>query len=287
MTGATRVLRVISMCVVPGNTASWPCGRSRTASAAFSTWMKSVSPTSISTGRRTPRSWLSVQPVNDCTSPLVLCRDGVERARIGCRREVGVADRLEVVRRRQPGRVGLAATIVAVVGRGQDGPADPVRVRDHQLVAGEPADTETKDVGSLDPQVVEQGHHVGRKVGEGRGTVDVGGAAVALELDRDHPMVFSERRQGDAEVQLDGHQTAVEEHQRRPLAVLLVVEVQPVDICVRHAPNDAAAVANSSRHSPYWWRRMRASSASRSKGGSGPTWIVTSTSDGGAGAGGA
>jgi hypothetical protein len=25
----------------------------------------------------------------------------------------------------------------------------------------------------------------------------------------------------------------VEEHQRRPLAVLLVVEVQPVDVCVR------------------------------------------------------
>ena len=37
----------------------------------------------------------------------------------------------------------------------------------------------------------------------------------------------------------------------------------------------------------YWWRRMRASSASRSNGGSGPTWIVTSTRDGGAVAGGA
>ena len=33
MTGATRVLRVMSMCVVPGSTASWPCGRSRIASA--------------------------------------------------------------------------------------------------------------------------------------------------------------------------------------------------------------------------------------------------------------
>jgi hypothetical protein len=39
---------------------------------------------------------------------------------------------------------------------------------------------------------------------------------VTLELDGDHPTVLGERRQGDAEVQLDGHQTAVEEHQRRP-----------------------------------------------------------------------
>jgi hypothetical protein len=144
-------------------------------------------------------------------------------------------------------RIGLAGTIVAVVGRGKDGPAKAVRVRDRQLVASEPAETEADHVGLLDPQVVEQGYHVGSKVREGRGTVDVGGATVTLELDRDDPMVLGERRHGDAEVQLDGHQTAVEEHQRRSLAVFFVVEVQPVDIRVRHVVTDSAAVANSSR----------------------------------------
>jgi len=95
--------------------------------------------------------------------------------------------------------------------------------------------------------VIEQGYHVGREVGKGRGTVDIGGTTVTLEFDRDHPMVLGERRQRDVEIQLDGHQTAVEEYQRRPLAVFLVVEVQPVDIRVWHVVTDDAAVANSSR----------------------------------------
>ena len=165
---------------------------------------------------------------------------------------VGVTHRLEVVLRRQPIRIDLSGSIVAVVGRDQDRPADTVRVRDHQLVAREPAEAEADDVGSLDPQVVEQGDDVGREVGERRGTIDVGGVTVALELDRDHPVALGEHRQRDGEVQADGHQTAVEEHQRRSVAVLLVVQVQPVDIGVRHAPTDVTDVANSSRR-----RRVR------------------------------
>jgi hypothetical protein len=90
--------------------------------------------------------------------------------------------------------------MVAVVGRGHDSPPDALRVRDHQLVASVPADTEADDVGPLDPQVVEQGDHVGSGIRERRGTGDVGGTAVTLELDGDHPTVLGERRQGDAEV---------------------------------------------------------------------------------------
>jgi hypothetical protein len=87
-----------------------------------------------------------------------------------------------------------------VVGRGHDSPADAVRVRDHQLVASEPADAEAEHVGPLCLQVVGQGDHIGSEIREGRGTVDVGGTTMTLKLDGDHPMMLGKRRQGDAEV---------------------------------------------------------------------------------------
>jgi hypothetical protein len=57
-------------------------------------------------------------------------------------------------------------------------------------------------------------HDVARQVGVREVAVDVGGAAVGLEVDADHPVVLRQRRQEGGVGELDGHHAAVQEHQR-------------------------------------------------------------------------
>ena len=62
---------------------------------------------------------------------------------------------------------------------------DAVGMAHRHLEGHEPAPAEPEHVGALEAEVVEHADDVGGLVGEGDVTVDVGGATVALELDRD------------------------------------------------------------------------------------------------------
>ena len=52
----------------------------------------------------------------------------------------------------------------------------------------------TDHVGALDAEVVEQADDIARQVGVGEIPVDVGGAAMRLEVDADHPVALREHR---------------------------------------------------------------------------------------------
>jgi hypothetical protein len=73
------------------------------------------------------------------------------------------------------------------------------------------------------------------------------GVPVALELHRDHLPARREGFQQRPETEIDGQQAAVEQHEWPPAAVDLVVELQPVHRCVRHAGYDGTRPADSSR----------------------------------------
>jgi hypothetical protein len=89
------------------------------------------------------------------------------------------------------------------------------------------------DVGLLDAQFVERLDHV---VGEQvvvQGPVDIGRAAVALEVEADDPPIFGQRRDQHAERVVDRREGTMQQHQRHPaLAVAFVVHVEAVDVDV-------------------------------------------------------
>lgn len=57
---------------------------------------------------------------------------------------------------------------------------------------------------------------------ECHGPVNVGGAAVALQLNGYHPVGRGQHRDRGSEAELDGQQTPVQQDERRPVTVLLV-----------------------------------------------------------------
>ncbi len=99
----------------------------------------------------------------------------------------------------------------------------------HRHVA---AEAEAEHVGLPDPEVTEQrGHVIGQEM-QVDVAVDVGRAAVALQFGGDHRPARGQLGQQSAERQLDGHQAAVQQHQRagRPgRPVPLVIHPQAVD----------------------------------------------------------
>jgi hypothetical protein len=69
--------------------------------------------------------------------------------------------------------------------------------------------------------------------------VGVGSGPVTLELDRDHLPARRKAFEHRPEIELDGHQATVEHDEWAARAVRLVVQLQAVHRCVRHAWCDA------------------------------------------------
>src|SRR6266571_5098944 len=69
---------------------------------------------------------------------------------------------------------------------------------------------------------------------------------MALELHSDHLPARREGFEQRPEIEVDGHQTTVEQHEWPAGTARLVVELQAVHRCVRHASYDAAQPAYSS-----------------------------------------
>jgi hypothetical protein len=120
--------------------------------------------------------------------------------------------------------------------RGQHEPADPAGVVGAKAKRDRRAHAPAEYVGPVDAQMVEQGDHVRGEPLDGQRAVHVGGVAVRLQLDRDHPAGLRQMRQHRRERRADGGERAVDQHDRaaRAGAVLFVVHLQAVDRCVAH-----------------------------------------------------
>ena len=177
-------------------------------------------------------------------------RELVEVRGIRSNRIVGVAPRLEVSRRRQPVIAGwraLPARRAVGIRRGDDQLADPGGRAERDRERDQTAEAQAEQIGLGDPQVIEQRNDVTGQRPDRHRAAGVGGAPVALELHRDH---LPARRQGleqRPETEIDSQQAAVEQHEWPPAAVDLVVQLQAVHWCVRHAGYDGTRPADSSR----------------------------------------
>ena len=95
-----------------------------------------------------------------------------------------------------------------------------------------PSETPADD-GLVDPEIVEQGHHV---VGVGvdavgRGVAGLVGPPVPGEVEEDDPVAGGHQVRGQPAVHLAVEEDPVHEHEDvRPAAVVLVVEVEPLDL---------------------------------------------------------
>jgi hypothetical protein len=168
----------------------------------------------------------------------VLGRELVEVRGIGSDRLVGVAPRLEVGRRRQAALVewrAHPARRAVSVRRSDDQLAGPGRRAERDRASDQAAEAETEQIGLGDPQMIQQRNDVtGQRLDRHRPT-GIGGVPVALELHRDH---LPARRKGSEqrpEIEVDGQQATVEQHEWPPAAANLVVELQAVHRCVCHA----------------------------------------------------
>ena len=84
-------------------------------------------------------------------------------------------------------------------------------------------------------ELLEQRGGVVRHLLEGEGPIDVGRVAVALLFGRDHVVRARQLWQDCAEGRLHRRATTVEQHERSPAAVLLVIHAQAVHRRVRSA----------------------------------------------------
>ena len=70
---------------------------------------------------------------------------------------------------------------------------------------------------------------------------------MALKLDGDDPVMLGQGEDDRSEAEFDREQASVEENEWRSQSVLLKVEMNPVDIGVRHTGRDDTKNFNSSR----------------------------------------
>ncbi len=94
----------------------------------------------------------------------------------------------------------------------------------------QPAEAEAEDVGLLDPEVGEEGGDVVGQLVDRHRSVGVGRASVTLQFDGDHLAARRQRGEHRAEHEVDREHPAVEQHERSPASVDLVVQPQPVDV---------------------------------------------------------
>ena len=113
------------------------------------------------------------------------------------------------------------ADLLRVFRRGEERDAAAERVAD--------------EVGLLEPEVVDEGRDVVGHEPDVDRPIDVGGAAVPLEVDRDDLVALGQRRE-DRPEHLARAEPAVEQDQRPPGPVGLVVEVDAVDLGVSAGP---------------------------------------------------
>ena len=100
---------------------------------------------------------------------------------------------------------------------------------DRQLQPGGAAHAVADDVGLRDAEVVHQRRDIIGHLLVAKGAVDdVGGVPMALQLDGDDLVVLGQGGE-DRSPQVDRPKGAMEQHQRLPGAVDLVVHLQPVD----------------------------------------------------------
>ena len=122
------------------------------------------------------------------------------------------------------------------------------------------AHAEPDDVRALDPEMLHERRRVVGHPFVGDRPIGVAGPPVSLQLERNDPTVLSQRLQ-ERRHPVDGHVSAVQQNERLPLAVDLVVDVQIVDLCVhavsyaqgpnaprqRHPQSGVAAALNRKR----------------------------------------
>ena len=109
------------------------------------------------------------------------------------------------------------ADLVRILHRGEQRDAAAERVAD--------------DVRLLQPEVVDEGRDVVGHEPDVDRPIDVGGAPVPLEVDRDDLVALRQRGE-DRPEHLARHEPAVQQDQRPPGPVGLVVEVDAVDLGV-------------------------------------------------------
>ena len=102
---------------------------------------------------------------------------------------------------------------------------------DRELEGDPPAQAEADDVGGRGAEVPQQRGRVLGQLLVGQRPVDVGGPAVPLQLGRDHPPGAGQPG-AQPRHHVRGHVGAVEQHQRRPVALDLVVHRERADLRV-------------------------------------------------------
>ena len=135
--------------------------------------------------------------------------------------------RLEVLQAVQ--QAGVQGVVV-VAGRDEHQLVHELRVRHAHEEGDRGAHAVAEDVGLGHPELAEQRRGVVGHVLDAQRAVDVGGVAVRLLLDGDHPPVLGERGEQLREVDADPGERAVQQHQRAPGlgTVHLVVHLQAV-----------------------------------------------------------
>ena len=118
--------------------------------------------------------------------------------------------------------------------RDEDQAAYALRVLDRGAQRNQAAERVAHHVGPGEAEVLDERRDV---VGHGlraQRAIDVGRAAVGLQVDRDDAALGAQRRH-DRPEHLAGAEAAVEQHERLAGAVLLVVQRHTVDVCVAHS----------------------------------------------------
>jgi hypothetical protein len=132
------------------------------------------------------------------------------------------------------------------VCRGDDQLANPGGCAERDRARDQAAEAEAEQIGLGDPQLVQQRDDVpGQRLDRHR-AAGVGGVPVALELHRDHLPARRKGLEQRPEIEVDGQQATVEQDKWPTGTVRLVVQLQAVHRCGRHAGYDGTRAAYSS-----------------------------------------